>query len=66
MDGNTALDRSGRPAPGTGSAKGFPMFDKILITNHGDQPPKGGAAAQPNRSGAARRWGDFAAEIQYV
>jgi len=25
------------------------MFEKILIANRGDQPPTGGAAAQPSR-----------------
>jgi acetyl-CoA carboxylase, biotin carboxylase subunit len=33
------------------------MFEKILIANRGDQPPKGGAAAQPNRPAAEGRKG---------
>jgi hypothetical protein len=42
------------------------MFEKILITNRVDQPPVGGAAAQPNCTVAAGRKGDFAPEAFYV
>ncbi|MEW5786245.1 MAG: hypothetical protein AB1899_00185 [Pseudomonadota bacterium] len=42
------------------------MFEKILIANRGDQPPPGGAAAQPNRVAAAGRVRDFAAEATHV
>lgn len=42
------------------------MFEKILIANRGDQPPSGGAAAEPNRTVAAGRQGDFAAEATHV
>lgn len=42
------------------------MFEKILIANRGDQPPSGGAAAQPNRAAAVGRKGDFTAEINNV
>ncbi|HYP67135.1 MAG TPA: hypothetical protein VEP67_02665 [Thiobacillaceae bacterium] len=38
------------------------MLERVLIANHGDQPPKGGAAAQPNRPASEDRKGDFAAE----
>ena len=31
------------------------MFEKILIANRGDQPPTGGAAAQPNCAAAESR-----------
>ncbi len=42
------------------------MFEKILIANRGDQPPSGGAAAQPNRAMAAGHQGDFAPETAHV
>ncbi len=42
------------------------MFEKILIANRGDQPPTGGAAAQPNRIAAASRVCNFIAEITNV
>jgi hypothetical protein len=42
------------------------MFEKVLIANRGDQPPLGGAAAQPNRVAAIGRKGDFSAEPSYV
>jgi len=42
------------------------MFEKILIANRGDQPPTGGAAAQPNSTAAVSRKGYFTAEINYV
>jgi len=42
------------------------MFEKILIANRGDQPPAGGAAAQPNRPAAAGREGGFAVEATHV
>jgi hypothetical protein len=42
------------------------MFEKVLIANRGDQPPSGGAAAQPNCMAAASRNCDFTAEINYV
>ncbi|MFN3985290.1 MAG: hypothetical protein ACK4KV_07365 [Rhodocyclaceae bacterium] len=42
------------------------MFEKILIANRGDQPPNGGAAAQPNRIGAAGHGGGFTAETTHV
>ncbi len=42
------------------------MFEKILIANRGDQPPEGGAAAEPKRAAAAGRPGDFAAETTHV
>ncbi|WP_256469872.1 hypothetical protein [Aromatoleum aromaticum] len=42
------------------------MFEKILIANRGDQPPAGGAAAQPNRAVRAASERDFAAEAPHV
>lgn len=42
------------------------MFEKILIANRGDQPPTGGAAAQPNCVAAASRICDFKAEMAHV
>jgi hypothetical protein len=42
------------------------MFEKILIANRGDQPPTGGAAAQPNCAAAESRKGYFIAEIKHV
>jgi hypothetical protein len=42
------------------------MFEKILIANRGDQPPAGGAAAQPNRTVAAGHQGGFTAETTHV
>ena len=42
------------------------MFEKILIANRGDQPPTGGAAAQPNSVAAASRVCDFNAETTHV
>ena len=39
------------------------MFEKVLIANRGDQPPYGGAAAQPNCAVTARHKGVFAPEI---
>ncbi|MFP5418452.1 MAG: hypothetical protein ACLGHA_04760 [Gammaproteobacteria bacterium] len=42
------------------------MFEKILIANHGDQPPAGGAAAKPNRAAAVGCERDFAAGARYV
>ena len=42
------------------------MFEKILVANRGDQPPKGGAAAQPNRVTAASRVCNFIAETAHV
>jgi hypothetical protein len=42
------------------------MFEKILIANRGDQPPRGGAAAKLNRMAAEGRTGDFAAEATHV
>ncbi len=42
------------------------MFEKILIANRGDQPPAGGAAAQPNCIAAESRECCFAAEALYV
>jgi hypothetical protein len=37
------------------------MFGKVIIANRGDQPPKGGAAAQLNCTVAEGHKGDFAA-----
>jgi len=37
------------------STFGVPKFEKILIANRGDQPPTGGAAAQPNCVAAESR-----------
>jgi len=42
------------------------MFEKILIANRGDQPPSGGAAAQPNCPAAEGRKCYFTAEIKHV
>jgi hypothetical protein len=42
------------------------MFEKILIANRGDQPPTGGAAAQPNCTVAAGRTCYFYAEAAHV
>jgi hypothetical protein len=42
------------------------MFEEILIANRGDQPPAGGAAAQPNRAVAAGHEGGFTAEATHV
>lgn len=42
------------------------MFEKILITNRGDQPPTGGAEAKPNCSAAASRESYLTAEIAHV
>lgn len=42
------------------------MFEKILIANRGDQPPTGGAAAQPNRATAESRKRYFIAETMHV
>lgn len=42
------------------------MFEKVLIANRGDQPPHGGALAQPNRTVAAGHKGDFALETVHV
>ena len=42
------------------------MFEKVLIANRGDQPPPGGAAAQPNRAAAQGCAGDFNAEHRDV
>ncbi len=42
------------------------MFEKILIANRGDQPPSGGAAAQPNRITAVSRECYFIAETKNV
>lgn len=42
------------------------MSEKILIANRGDQPPAGGAAAQPHRAVAEGHKGDLAAEAQHV
>jgi len=42
------------------------MFEKILIANRGDQPPAGGAAAQPNRAVAVGHQGGFTAETTDV
>jgi hypothetical protein len=42
------------------------MFEKILIANRGDQPPAGGAAAQPNCFAAESREGDFTPETAHV
>ncbi len=42
------------------------MFEKILIANRGDQPPQGGAAAQPNRATLVERKGGFDAETRHV
>ncbi len=42
------------------------MFDEILIANRGDQPPAGGAAAQPNCTVAAGHEGGFTAETTHV
>ncbi len=42
------------------------MFDKILIATRGDQPPAGGAAAQPNCAVAASHKGNFAPETTHV
>jgi hypothetical protein len=42
------------------------MFEKILIANRGDQPPSGGAAAQPNCAATAGRKCDFTAETHHV
>ncbi len=42
------------------------MFEKILIANRGDQPPAGGAAAQPNCVAAESREGGFTAETAHV
>jgi hypothetical protein len=42
------------------------MFEKILIANRSDQPPTGGAAAQPNCIAATSRAGYFNAENNNV
>jgi hypothetical protein len=42
------------------------MFEKILISNRGDQLPQGSAAAKPKRATAAGRQGDFAAGVHHV
>lgn len=42
------------------------MFEKILIANRGDQPPKGGAAAQPNCAMAESHQRYFIAETKNV
>jgi hypothetical protein len=42
------------------------MFEKILIANRGDQPPTGGAEAQPNCPAAASRMCYFNAEVTHV
>ncbi|MDO8597740.1 MAG: hypothetical protein Q7R45_14100 [Sulfuricaulis sp.] len=42
------------------------MFEKILIANCGDQPPAGGAAAQPNCVVAESRDGGFTTETVHV
>lgn len=42
------------------------MFEKVLIANRGDQPPHGGAAAQPNRTVATGHEGVLATEIFHV
>jgi hypothetical protein len=42
------------------------MFEIILIANLGDQPPTGGAAAQPNRVAAESREDGFTTETGYV
>ncbi len=42
------------------------MFEKILIANRGDQPPAGGAAAQPNCAAAESRKGVFTTETVHV
>jgi hypothetical protein len=42
------------------------MFEKILIANRGDQPPAGGAAAQPNRVAAESCEGGFTTETLHV
>ncbi|TND03149.1 MAG: hypothetical protein FD118_1725 [Rhodocyclaceae bacterium] len=42
------------------------MFGKVLIANRGDQPPRGGTAAQLNRVAAEGRKGGFAAGEIYV
>jgi hypothetical protein len=41
------------------------MFEKVLITNRGDQS-RSGAAAQPNRAVAAGHEGGLATEIFHV
>ncbi len=42
------------------------MFEKFLIANRGDQPPMGGAAAQPNRIAAVSSEGELTAEKNHV
>lgn len=42
------------------------MFEKVLIANRGDQLPRGGAAAQPNRPVGVAHMGGFAAEHHHV
>jgi hypothetical protein len=42
------------------------MFEKTLAANRGDQPPTGGAAAQPNRVTAENREGGFTTETEHV
>jgi hypothetical protein len=42
------------------------MFEKVLIANRGDQPPAGGAAAQPNRTAAEGSLGGFAPGVNHV
>jgi hypothetical protein len=42
------------------------MLEKILIANRGDQPPAGGAAAQPNRVAAESCEGGFTTETLHV
>lgn len=42
------------------------MFEKVLIANRGDQPPHGGATAQPNCPVAEGHKGDFAPEFIHV
>jgi len=44
----------------------YTMFEKILIANRGDQPPAGGAAAQPNRIAAESCEGGFTTETLHV
>jgi len=39
------------------------MFEKLLIAHRGDQPPTGGAAAQPDRVAAVSRLRHFDAEV---
>jgi hypothetical protein len=41
------------------------MIKSILVANRSDQPPNGGAAAQPNRQRAVGSHGEFTPEAHH-